>query len=270
MTSQAITTLELREDEANLIPSIQLWHFPELTRKPWLGEVVRGISFTFNLEPSTIGRIPDNILQFLEADSDTTTAIGYAIIPAEALITKAAMLAHASEPSVVMFEVFRNLSSFWRVSTKAGTGTTTHDATNDFLRRVAALFRSYEFASSDLEKGDLEKDLGALLLQGGNIVLHSIDLILKERRVDGEVASDALRLLGKFRHSATGAARLRLLTKHLDHPSRWVRDGAALGLASLEEKSALPALRAAVLKEQIPDLKSDILRAVKYLETTSK
>ena len=40
-------------------------------------------------------------------------------------------------------------------------------------------------------------------------------------------------------------------------PSRWIRDGAALGLATMKDLHAVPYLREAIRREEIPDLRRD-------------
>jgi len=141
-------------------------------------------------------------------------------------------------------------------------------ADNEALKqRVEALLRNYEFSSMDTERGEFEQDLGALVLEGGSSVLHHLDSAITAQRLDPEATSDILGALGKIHHPETHRLRMQLLVKHLHHASRWARDGAALGLVSLGDSQALQPLRDAVGREQVPDLKRDLIRAVRYLES---
>jgi len=91
----------------------------------------------------------------------------------------------------------------------------------------------------------LSLELQHLVLKHGEVTLEIVsDLILRER-VPREVAAEALRCLGGMRNEATHEARRQLLERSLASPSHVVRDGALIGLSSLRDVHAIPALETA-------------------------
>jgi len=70
-----------------------------------------------------------------------------------------------------------------------------------------------------------------------------------------EVLSEALRWVGYIEHARTRRARSMLLEKCLRHPVAQVRDGALLGIASMENLQFVPALQRAIRRESCEELK---------------
>ncbi len=96
-------------------------------------------------------------------------------------------------------------------------------------------------------------------------VLVSSDLsILPE--TNSEVAYETMRLFGRIDHSATYEERMNALTRGLRHSLPRVRDGAALGLASLNDPQAAPALKKAIDQERCQELRDDMEQVLEQLE----
>ena len=85
------------------------------------------------------------------------------------------------------------------------------------------------------------RGVGAVFELAGLIVAGTVDSV---------IASWILRWLGRIPHRPTHEARRWLLEKGLYSAVPTVRDGAALGLVSLGDCRSVPALRAAVDREQ--------------------
>jgi HEAT repeat protein len=87
-------------------------------------------------------------------------------------------------------------------------------------------------------------------------------------QVNAEVASEAMRWLGHIDHPITYRSRLHLLERSLHNSSARVRDGAGLGLASLDDPHAIPYLKQAIEREQYQELRHDLKQVVIQLEST--
>lgn len=88
---------------------------------------------------------------------------------------------------------------------------------------------------------------------------------LLQGRANMEVTGEVLQWLGDLEHFPSQNIRRNALEHFLSHQSTWVRDGALLGLESLSDPDALPALQSALLIEKIPEMKRNIQGVVDYL-----
>ena len=84
-----------------------------------------------------------------------------------------------------------------------------------------------------------------------------------------EIISEALRWIGRLEHPETEYCRLWLLESSLFCSSPFIRDGAILGLASLNDPAAIPFIRKAIDKEPIRELQEDMKEIVSQLEICS-
>jgi hypothetical protein len=91
------------------------------------------------------------------------------------------------------------------------------------------------------------------------------DLILGEK-ISPEVASEALRWIGKIEHNATYENRLHLLEQSLKCSSAKVRDGAILGLSFLNDFRAIDSIKEAIQKENIKLLRRNMGQVLEQLE----
>lgn len=86
-------------------------------------------------------------------------------------------------------------------------------------------------------------------------------------RVAPEVGGEALRWLGRIDHAESYEYRRWLLERSLSLSSTRVRDGAILGLASMDDKHAIPYLKRAIEEEQCSELKADMESVLEQLES---
>jgi len=84
-----------------------------------------------------------------------------------------------------------------------------------------------------------------------------------------EVMGEALRWIGRMEHEPTYALRLGMLCECLSSPSMLVRDGAGLGLSSLDDPRALPMLEQTIAAEQSPTLRRDLQQVADQLRETA-
>ena len=136
-------------------------------------------------------------------------------------------------------------------------------------QRITILFEAAK--EQDFEDGmesEFSKELVYLIKKYGNAAMETIaDLIIYER-VNAEVASEALRWLGHMDHPMSYHSRRWLLERSLGCSPAMVRDGAALGLASLDDPHAIPYLKQAILRENCSELRGDMEQVLVQLENT--
>jgi HEAT repeat protein len=135
---------------------------------------------------------------------------------------------------------------------------------------LEALFQAY--ANEDFEDG-MESEFISELISNvrihGTKAIEAIRRIILEQNVMPQVAFEALRWLGRVAHPESYRSRLFFLETCLDSPCRLVRDGAALGLASMKDIHAIPSLREAIAREKIQDLRKDMETVLVRLENLS-
>lgn len=121
------------------------------------------------------------------------------------------------------------------------------------------LFESYAHVEFEdgMDNGFVD-ELTDLIIKYGRKAVYAIVDIVAGKVAKPQLISEALRWLGLIKHPASYKERLYLLEVSLRSPSRWIRDGAALGLASLNDINAIPYLREAIDREQILDLRKDM------------
>jgi hypothetical protein len=132
---------------------------------------------------------------------------------------------------------------------------------------VRALLESV--SSEDLEDGvatRLVPQLAHLVTAYGRGAVLDLAGLIESGSVDPYVASWILRSLGRISHQPSHHARRWLLQRALLSSTPIIRDGAALGLASLRDGRALPALRAAVAREPYARLRRDMEQSLSKLE----
>ncbi len=92
----------------------------------------------------------------------------------------------------------------------------------------------------------------------GASAVQEIERLIMQNAVSPEIAAVALRYLGGMDHRTSYRKRLALLITALGHASPQVRDGAALGIAALDDPLAIPSLEDAIKNEPIADLCQDM------------
>lgn len=123
----------------------------------------------------------------------------------------------------------------------------------------------YEFFEDGMESR-FSKGLVSAIEKYGELAIEIIsDLILSEK-VSPEVASEALRWIGKIEHNATYENRLYLLEQSLKCSSARVRDGAILGLSFLNDFSAIDSIKKAIQSENIKLLRKNMKQVLEQLE----
>lgn len=115
---------------------------------------------------------------------------------------------------------------------------------------------------------EFSKALIEYIKQNGNYGVLEIYHLINTKTVPEYVIDEALRWIGRIDDPKTYKQRLRLLHKCLQYPNPLVRDGAILGLASMDDPKSITYLRLAIDREYSPELKQDMKQVLKQLEFT--
>lgn len=112
------------------------------------------------------------------------------------------------------------------------------------------------------------RDLVSLVKEHGDVAVKAIAEIVFSEEAHAEVIGEALHWLGDIDDPKSDSSRLDLLEKSLKSPSPSVRDGAALGIAFLDNPHAIPFLQDAIKQEKHPGLRQDLQQVLDQLEET--
>lgn len=156
-----------------------------------------------------------------------------------------------------------------RVAEASGSSKVDTDAQHQLHRRLSALLSAQpQELEDDTASGALAGAVSNLLRDAGKAVIHHVEKILRDEKANPEALAIALEAIGEDSTTTTRDDRLRLLAAALRSRSRWVRDGASLGLAALADRRAIPALEVAIAHEPIEDLRRDIQVVLDFLKSS--
>jgi hypothetical protein len=150
---------------------------------------------------------------------------------------------------------------------RSKTSTELIETSSELYLEIEAIFWSAkeEFFEDGMES-DFSKKLCSTVVKYGSDAIEVITSLIVYDKVCPEVASESLRWLGKIKHSESYEFRLWLLERSLNLSSGIVRDGAILGLASMDDKHAIPYLKKAIKNENSVELKQDMEQVLEQLE----
>lgn len=130
-----------------------------------------------------------------------------------------------------------------------------------FVREIDTIFE-------DGVESPFSRELIRNLEKYGNVALEVLFDLILHARINPELAAEALRWLGYIENHETHEYRRWLLERSLECSSPRVRDGALLGLASLDDPKAIPSLKLAIEKEQVSELRHDMEQTILQLESS--
>lgn len=124
----------------------------------------------------------------------------------------------------------------------------------------------------DLEPGmtnEFSEGLEDVIERYGKQALCAIEDTILDENTKSSIAMEALRYIGYTNSEKWHDERRRTIERCLlRSPSAWVRDGAGLGLASLDDPKSIPALEKAILNETSGALKEDLTLVLHQLLDT--
>lgn len=101
----------------------------------------------------------------------------------------------------------------------------------------------------------------------GIVGVNLLGNIIDRSSTSPRVAAEAMRWIPRIDQPVTYEARRALLEKNLLHPHAYVRDGAVLGLSSLDDAHSIAPLRDAIQAERNSELRTDMEQLLAELES---
>ena len=140
----------------------------------------------------------------------------------------------------------------------------------DIAAEIRNLFSLATFIT--LEPGmsnSFSEGLEEVIEKYGELALSEIQILILNGETKSGIAMEALQYVGNAESNTWHDARRLMLERCLLRSrSAWVRDGAGLGLASLDDPRSIPVLQEAILRETSRALKSDLNLVLNQLQAT--
>lgn len=115
-------------------------------------------------------------------------------------------------------------------------------------------------------ESQFSRSLVAFIEKYGRKAIEALTPIFINEKINPEIIAEALRWIGRIEHIPTYKDRQQLLERCLFCSSPYIRDGAALGIASMNDPCAIPSLKLAIAKERIAELCEDMKQVLFQLE----
>jgi len=116
-------------------------------------------------------------------------------------------------------------------------------------------------------KSKFSQNLISFIKKYSRDAIESITCLIVYEKMNPEIAGEALRWIGRIEHPDSYEFRRWLLERSIILPSALVRDGALLGIASMDDKHTIKYLKEAIDKEYCGDLKVDMIQVLEQLES---
>lgn len=121
-------------------------------------------------------------------------------------------------------------------------------------------------SDDDIVDNQYETNLIKILDTYGSLAITVIDNLLDSQRVKFLQAVELLSHLGSIRHLHTYQDRTLILEKYLSATSKYVRDGASLGLLYLGNRATISSIKDAIDREPSKLLKENLMQVLNALE----
>jgi hypothetical protein len=156
-----------------------------------------------------------------------------------------------------------------RFGFSAESGTEDLEVDEQLKSQFRELFRRGAFeVFHDGMRSQFERGLILMLKQNGRTAYRAIADLTFSEHLNPDVLSEALRLLGDLNDPGTASQRLAIWERALHDDSPKVRDGAILGLASVD-LLAEPIFQKALETETIAELRATILDIIQGFNSTN-
>lgn len=139
----------------------------------------------------------------------------------------------------------------------------------DILGELAEIF--YSVTNLYFEDGmetEFSNNVISFIMRYRKQAIDTLGQFIQDTKPDPRLVSEALYWIGEIEDHTTHRDRRILCERLLEHPSPCVRDGAVIGLASLDDPEAIPSLEKALEQEPFESLKKYIQQAITELQET--
>jgi hypothetical protein len=166
----------------------------------------------------------------------------------------------------IAYALSRPTTPFWRARPKGSTIANRNETDNESLTDVHELFaHARDTRFEDGMESEFSRRLEDLIARLGNAAVAAIERVILCGSASAEVSGEALRWIGRMTDSGTLAERRRILLRSLYSPNYAIRDGAILGLMSMEKPIPRSLIQRAIERESRPELRRDLEELAEYL-----
>ena len=113
---------------------------------------------------------------------------------------------------------------------------------------------------------DFSRTLHSIVRRYGSGAINAIGRTIRSERFDVEVAGEAVRQIGSVDDLRSHRSRLALLLRTLESPDPRLRDAASIGIATMDDPTAIEGIRRAVEQESSPQLRHNLQLVLDQLE----
>ena len=117
---------------------------------------------------------------------------------------------------------------------------------------------------------DFARNFKSMVRSYGHAAIDSIGRMIRSQRLDVEVAGEALRQIGSVDDVRSHRSRLALLLQALESPDPRLRDAASIGIATMDDPTAIEGVRRAEEQESSPQLRHNLQLVLDQLEETRR
>ena len=135
--------------------------------------------------------------------------------------------------------------------------------------RIEAMFSvASEETFVDGMDSDFSRDLHSIVRSRGRVAIDAITMMMRSERLNVEVGGEALRQIGSIVDTQTHQSRLALLMAGLESPDPRLKDAASLGIATLDDPTAIESITRAIRLETSPRLRQNFQLVLDQLQAT--
>jgi len=135
--------------------------------------------------------------------------------------------------------------------------------------RFEAMFAAAEEETfADGMDSDFSRNLHAIVRRYGRVAIHAMTIMMRSERLNAEVGGEALRQIGSIVDTQSHHSRLALLMGALESPDPRLRDAASIGMANLDDPTAIECIRRVIGQEASPQLRHNLQLVLDQLQVT--
>lgn len=117
---------------------------------------------------------------------------------------------------------------------------------------------------------EFSTDLRELVLDFGPAVIRELQHFVVANQLTSDIGFEALTALASFNYSSIVPDRQGLIESALFSPAPEIRYGATLALATIREPEIIPALRTAIARENVADVRQAMEKVLKAVEEKNR
>lgn len=154
---------------------------------------------------------------------------------------------------------------------ESATAVTSPTPASEMLAKLASMFDTAgEETFADGMDSDFSRMLHSIVRTYGSGAINEIGRTICSEGFDVEVAGEALRQIGSVDHLQSRRSRLSLLLSALESPDPRLRDAASIGIATVDDPTAIEGMRSAMERETSLQVGRNLEMVLEQLQATQR